>query len=55
MRMLELNTEKKLLSQNVLTTSNEDQGTGMTAKVEKLRYMMENYWIILAFHNHIKI
>jgi SNF2 family DNA or RNA helicase len=41
-RMLELNTEKKNLSQNILNVNTDKDGT-TKQKIEKLKYLMENY------------
>lgn len=38
--MLELNTEKKALSQNILS---QDKDANAKHKIEKLRYLMEHY------------
>lgn len=43
MRMLELNTQKKMISQNILSTASEEQTNTVSAKIEKLKYMMKNY------------
>jgi len=40
--MLELNTEKKNLSQNILNVNTDKDGT-TKQKIEKLKYLMENY------------
>ena len=40
--MLELNTQKKTISQNVLTNSKDDHKSGVN-RLEKLKYLMENY------------
>lgn len=41
-RMLELNTQKKQLSQNILSNHNSEEGSAKQ-RVEKLKYLMENY------------
>lgn len=41
--MLELNTEKKALSQNVLNQNQDKDGNSANQKIEKLKYLMENY------------
>jgi hypothetical protein len=41
--MLDLNTEKKILSQNVLKENQEKDGFSSSHKIEKLKYLMENY------------